>query len=156
MQRQYFKMGSLFTVLIIITLLASAGDAALARPLAVSPAIVTGQVGLATGGGVLFWQNPLPQGNGLNDIECRSTTLCVAVGNSGTTLRTLDGGATWETRPATGNLGDFNGLTCISVSNCIAVGDTGSIARSINVTSINGWSWINEKIPGSTTIFISV
>ncbi|MCH8020445.1 hypothetical protein IH785_11345, partial [candidate division KSB1 bacterium] len=41
-----------------------------------------------------FWQNPLPQGNLLNDIHFFDEFSGIAVGEFGTILRTTDGGST--------------------------------------------------------------
>ena len=50
------------------------------------------------------WQNPQPQGNGLNSVSCPTVTVCFAVGNLGTILATTNGGSTWtgEASPTTG------------------------------------------------------
>lgn len=45
------------------------------------------------------WQNPLPQGNSLYDVEFVNDDLGWAVGLSGTLLKTSDGGATWNRIP---------------------------------------------------------
>src|SRR5262245_18782941 len=42
-----------------------------------------------------FWQNPLPQGNTLYDIIALGPGSAVAVGGSGTVIRTDDGGINW-------------------------------------------------------------
>ena len=39
-----------------------------------------------------FWQNPLPQGNTLTDIFVFDQNTAIAVGSSGTILKTIDGG----------------------------------------------------------------
>lgn len=46
------------------------------------------------------WQNPLPQGNGLNGVAfAPDGTTAVAAGGHGTTLRSADAGASWEQTP---------------------------------------------------------
>jgi len=47
-----------------------------------------------------FWQNPLPQGNTLNAVAVLDPQNAIAVGNSGTILRTTDSGATWTRQPS--------------------------------------------------------
>jgi photosystem II stability/assembly factor-like uncharacterized protein len=42
-----------------------------------------------------FWQNPLPQGNTINDIDFFDEYFGLAVGNTGTIIKTSDGGLTW-------------------------------------------------------------
>ena len=43
------------------------------------------------------WQNPLPQGNGLNSLYFTDTNTGYTVGDAGTILKTSDGGQTWIT-----------------------------------------------------------
>ena len=45
-----------------------------------------------------YWQNPLPQGNHLNDVSFVSQTIGWTVGGYGTILKTTDGGTTWTTQ----------------------------------------------------------
>jgi photosystem II stability/assembly factor-like uncharacterized protein len=42
------------------------------------------------------WQNPLPQGNNLNDVQAVSTDIFYAVGDKGTVLKSVTGGASWD------------------------------------------------------------
>ena len=42
------------------------------------------------------WQNPLPQGNTLNDIDFLDNFFGIAVGNTSTIMKTTDGGLTWS------------------------------------------------------------
>ena len=42
-----------------------------------------------------FWQNPLPQGNTLEDVTFIGSDTAVAVGNFGTIMKTTDGGVSW-------------------------------------------------------------
>ena len=41
------------------------------------------------------WQNPLPQGNSLGSVQVLDALRAVAVGDAGTILTTVDGGASW-------------------------------------------------------------
>jgi len=41
------------------------------------------------------WQNPLPQGNWLNDVMFVNETTGWAVGDRGTIIHTTDGGQSW-------------------------------------------------------------
>ena len=43
------------------------------------------------------WLNPLPQGNSLNDVDFVDASTGYAVGESGTILKTTDGGENWTT-----------------------------------------------------------
>ena len=42
------------------------------------------------------WQNPLPQGNTLNDLCMLDENIAVAVGYTGTIIKTSDSGITWN------------------------------------------------------------
>ena len=46
-----------------------------------------------------FWQNPLPQGNRLFDVEMLSDSVAVAVGWGGTIMKTNDAGLSWTVNP---------------------------------------------------------
>jgi photosystem II stability/assembly factor-like uncharacterized protein len=50
-----------------------------------------------------FWQNPLPQGNRLEDVTMIDTKLGWAVGRGDTALQTTNGGLTWEARDVGAN-----------------------------------------------------
>ena len=41
------------------------------------------------------WQNPLPQGNTLRDVQLFSANTAIAVGDAGTVMKTTDGGESW-------------------------------------------------------------
>ncbi len=41
------------------------------------------------------WQNPLPQGNNLNDMFVFDENTAIAVGRTGTIIKTIDGGVSW-------------------------------------------------------------
>ena len=43
-----------------------------------------------------FWQNPLPQGNTINDIDFFDEYFGLAVGNTSTIIKTSDGGLNWS------------------------------------------------------------
>jgi photosystem II stability/assembly factor-like uncharacterized protein len=43
-----------------------------------------------------FWQNPLPQGNTLYDVELIGNGIAIACGETGTILRTTDNGNSWN------------------------------------------------------------
>ena len=75
------------------------------------------------------WQNPLPQGNGLNSISCPTTAVCFVVGDVGTILATTNGGSTWtgEASPTTRTL---RGISCPNTTTCYAVGDGGIILKT--------------------------
>ena len=45
-----------------------------------------------------FWQNPLPQGNDLNSVCFIDANVGFTVGNSGTILKTTNGGQSWSSQ----------------------------------------------------------
>jgi photosystem II stability/assembly factor-like uncharacterized protein len=65
-------------------------------------------------------------------VVCPSPSTCVAVGFSGTLLRSMDGGRTWrrQPNPLSGAWNGLHGVACPSPSTCVAVGDRGMILRS--------------------------
>ncbi len=89
------------------------------------------------------WQNPLPQGNNLQNVSCPSATLCKAVGGGGTVL-SWDG-LTWsiEAVPTTQGL---NGISCATTNACKAVGGGGTIL------SWDGAVWSLDSNADSTTL----
>jgi photosystem II stability/assembly factor-like uncharacterized protein len=64
--------------------------------LAILPAPPAGAL-VRSGAGPWVWENPLPQGNTLNDICFTSPTVGWAVGDNGVIMSTADGGAHWIT-----------------------------------------------------------
>jgi photosystem II stability/assembly factor-like uncharacterized protein len=64
--------------------------------LAILPAAPAGAL-VRTGAGPWVWENPLPQGNRLNDVCFTSPAVGWAVGDNGVLMSTTDGGAHWTT-----------------------------------------------------------
>lgn len=92
-----------------------------------------------------FWQNPLPQGNSLIDVEFISSTVGWAVGYCGTIIKTTSGGSTWIVQ-SSGTQNILYSVCFNDLNNGIVVGDYGTILK----TSDGGTSWIKQKI--DTTI----
>jgi photosystem II stability/assembly factor-like uncharacterized protein len=90
------------------------------------------------------WQNPLPQGNSLNDIAVVNGPAAIAVGDCGTMLRTTDAGLTWSALPRITDR-NINGICFPTVIHGFMVGDSGLIMR----TSDAGATW--ESLPSRTT-----
>ncbi len=90
------------------------------------------------------WQNPLPQGNTLNDVFFITNTIGWAVGDAGTILKSVDGGASFEVinYPFHQNLYavEFNDM-----QNGVCVGESGIMLKS----SDGGNTW-NSKETGLT------
>jgi photosystem II stability/assembly factor-like uncharacterized protein len=92
------------------------------------------------------WQNPLPQGNDLFQVNIINQNLAYAIGNGGTVMKSADGGVTWAilNTGTTKNLrqADFlqNGLIAYAVGNAIGTGS------SIIKTTDGGINWQNLNI----------
>jgi photosystem II stability/assembly factor-like uncharacterized protein len=73
------------------------------------------------------WGSPSPQGNTLNSITFAGP-LGYAVGNNGTALKTLDGGATWSGL-ATGTSGELTRVQIVDASTVVIGSANGCILR---------------------------
>ena len=75
-----------------------------------------------------FWQNPKPQGNGLNSVSTLNADFAVAVGFPGTVIKTTDGGQSWNVKH---NVGSFSknlyAVSFIDINNGWAAGEDGKI-----------------------------
>ncbi|MBU0691429.1 hypothetical protein KKC97_14315 [bacterium] len=71
------------------------------------------------------WQNPLPQGNSLYDVEFVTDEIGWAAGLHGTLLRTSDGGETWERIPMEANWDFWAVAFADSLHGWIAGGESG-------------------------------
>jgi photosystem II stability/assembly factor-like uncharacterized protein len=78
-----------------------------------------------------FWQNPLPQGNGLLGTAVVDADTVYVVGIAGTVLRSTDGGVNWSIQ-ATNNRQQLRAISCTDASTCTAVGVRGTILRTTN------------------------
>src|SRR5689334_6126344 len=86
---------SLFTLSVagICTLTLTTHNGHAGSPL---PAKLSSRIGAGSSVGQWVWQNPLPQGNTLQDFSFVDTNNGFAVGARGTILRTTDGGTSWD------------------------------------------------------------
>ncbi|HEX9655536.1 MAG TPA: YCF48-related protein [Bacteroidota bacterium] len=85
-----------------------------------------------------FWQNPLPQGNALNDVHAFDKNAAVAVGNAGTVIKTTDGGIHWAVQHYAGGVSTrLNAVSFLDANVGTAVGDSGIVIRSID----GGHTW---------------
>ncbi|HLC29777.1 MAG TPA: hypothetical protein VJM51_03235, partial [Dehalococcoidia bacterium] len=76
---------------------------------------------ISTGDGGWVWQNPLPQGNNLNDVHFINNFNGWAVGDGGTILKTVDGGARW-TAQQSGTNQSLWGIAGVDAQTAWAVG----------------------------------
>src|SRR5215813_4098595 len=97
-----------------------------------------------------FWQNPLPQGNHLRAVAAPDSTAVVAVGGSGTILRTDDGGITW-TLQSSGTNNSLWAVSFVDANTGTAVGARGTILR----TDDGGITW-TPQFSGTTENLTSV
>lgn len=88
-----------------------------------------------------FWQNPLPQGNGLAAVAGPAPGIAIAVGEVGTIVRTSDGGATWTVQ-SIGTSDRLAGVSFVDADTGWAVGFLGEccLARVFR-TSDGGATW---------------
>ena len=98
------------------------------------------------------WQNPLPQGNNLNDIQAINSNIGYAAGNRGSILKTISAGTHWELLEFP-RLLDFSEIQFLNESIGWVVGKHGSQVY-LYKTPDGGMSW-EEKIE-KTGEYISV
>ena len=91
-----------------------------------------------------IWQNPLPTGNNLWDLHCIGTATCYAVGDSGTIVKTTNGGETWEGLNS-GTRRFLLNVYCADMDTCWVVGGAGTILK----TTDGGSSW-EPQISGTS------
>lgn len=84
-------------------------------------------------------QQTNPSGNILNSVYCaRESTVCFAVGNNGTILRTTDGN-TWSALTS-GTIRNLDSMVCQN-GTCIIVGGAGTATTGTVLSSTNYSSW---------------
>src|SRR6202158_2012142 len=74
-------------------------------------------------------------------VSCPSASVCVAVGESGTILRTVNGGATWFSQ-ASGTANRIESVSCPTVTTCFAIGP---FPPTILITTDGGSSWSDHS-----------
>ena len=85
------------------------------------------------------WQNPLPQGNSLGSVQVLDALRAVAVGDAGTILTTVDGGASW-TRAISGVGQTLFGVRMRSTGQGWAVGAGGVVLSTLD----GGVTWLRQ------------
>ncbi|MBN2031528.1 T9SS type A sorting domain-containing protein [bacterium] len=89
-----------------------------------------------------MWQNPLPQGNALNDVIMFDANTAIAVGDGGTIMKTSDGGSNWDLLNS-GTNDDLNAVCFVSQNTGWVVGDNNTVLK----TTDGGLSWIPQETP---------
>lgn len=93
-----------------------------------------------------YWQNPLPQGNGLFRVQFVNSTDAYAVGTAGTIMKTTDAGVTWNiTHYAGGSTKILKSLYFLDENNGWVGGYDGKLLH----TTDGGVTW--DSISGHTT-----
>jgi len=82
------------------------------------------------------WQNPLPQGNTLNDLFFIDQTTGWAVGDAGTIMKSNDGGQTYDLFNYPTHL-NFSGVEFFDLNTGLVTGDSGIILK----TTDGGLTW---------------
>ncbi len=99
--------------------------------------------------------------NGLSNVSCASSTMCVAVGSyyvgGGRSVPLIESwnGSTWSINPGPGPVGSTSGLqdvSCISSTECVAVGSysPGPDETATLVESWNGSTWTIVSSPDAS------
>jgi photosystem II stability/assembly factor-like uncharacterized protein len=91
-----------------------------------------------------YWQNPLVQGNSLNDVAVTATGA-IAVGDAGVVFTSANGGVTW-TRRISGMRSKLLAVDFVSATTGWAVGNGGVIK-----TTNGGVTWVAQDLPGLGT-----
>ncbi len=93
------------------------------------------------------WQNPLPQGNALHDVDFADSLTGTAVGDAGTILRTTDGGQSWLLQHS----GTNENLWAVHFTGPLAgtaVGTNGTILSTLD----GGESWVARNSGTTGTV----
>jgi photosystem II stability/assembly factor-like uncharacterized protein len=85
--------------------------------------------------------------NRLLSVSCPSATVCLAVGEWGTGVKTTDGGANWATLNASGFGSGVTGISCPTTTTCLALDPAGT-----HVTTDGGITWSTRSTSTSWTI----
>jgi photosystem II stability/assembly factor-like uncharacterized protein len=83
------------------------------------------------------WQNPLPQGNDLFQVNMIDINLTYAIGNGGTVMKSADGGVTW----AILNTGTTSNLRQADFLENGLIGYASGVDSTILKTSDGGINW---------------
>lgn len=83
-----------------------------------------------------FWQNPLPQGNALQDVSAADARTAWAVGDTGTILMTADAGASWRAQDVS-TTSSLHGVSAIDAHTAWVCGEDNVVLR----TTDGGRNW---------------
>jgi photosystem II stability/assembly factor-like uncharacterized protein len=94
------------------------------------------------------WQNPLPQGNTLNDLAFIDGNTGYAVGAMGLIMQTTDRGGSWTTI-ASGTTANLNRIVFATADSGWIVGDNGTVLW----TKTGGNVWMAQTSPNSSALY---
>jgi hypothetical protein len=97
-------------------------------------------------------RQPRATTNNLRGVACPRPSICVAVGERGTILRSTDEGSTWSGQTS-GTTNNLTGIACLSPSTCVAVGDSPILRSTTILRSTDGgntWSSQSSQSSGTT------
>ncbi|MCE3269520.1 MAG: hypothetical protein K0R49_1774, partial [Burkholderiales bacterium] len=95
-------------------------------------------------------QQTNPSGKKLSSIYCVSTDLCLAVGESGTILKKLNG-STWQTLASGATTNTTLKAIACQAGLCVAVGGTGAANSGTVLTSTDYTNWTVQNTNLATT-----
>ncbi|MFI5406317.1 MAG: YCF48-related protein [Nitrososphaerales archaeon] len=87
-----------------------------------------------------FWQNPLPTGQTLQDVQVFDENTTIAVGGAGTIIKTMDGGISWVSQNS-GTNADFYSVYFVDLNTGWTVGSGGG---TILKTTNGGANWSSQ------------
>ena len=96
----------------------------------------------------IIWQNPLPQGNKLNDIFFLDANIGWSVGDGGVILKTTNGGTSWSVTNHTTCMG-LNKIFFLDANIGWTVGIYGTILKTTN----GGTTWLAQNSGIQTNLF---
>lgn len=85
------------------------------------------------------WQNPVPQGNDINDMHVVDSETTWLVGDAGIVLKTEDGGSTWNAKDV-GTSENLYGIHFVSNEEIWISGGNGVLLHSTN----GGEDWVSQ------------
>ncbi len=91
-----------------------------------------------------FWQNPLPQGNTLNDNCFVNESTGYLIGNRGILIKTTNSGVNWQTKYLSTSQ-NLNAIKFIDLNTGFIVGDSSTIFKTIN----GGFNWNRINYSGT-------
>ena len=88
-----------------------------------------------------YWQNPLPQGNSLRDIQIIDDNIVYAIGHYGSIIKTTDGGNNWHLLKSNVKTTLYSMCFIDEITGWI-VGGAGTILK----TEDGGENWIQQDV----------